>query len=307
MNRLLDDHELILMEASIVERLRRTGDVALDPRLVHAPLIYDVAGRDALARLYESYLRIADEAGLPMLLCTPTWRASRDRVAASGIDPDVNAAAVRFMNDVRAAAGVDTALVKIGGLIGVKNDCYRPAEGLPVEEARRFHLWQIERLAKEGIDFLIAETIPSIAEGLGIALGMAETAIPYIIGFVIDRRGALLDGTSLVDAVATIDDAVERAPIGYMVNCSYPTFICADRQPKVLFERLIGCQANASSLDHSELDGSVRLEAEAVDDWGDAMLDLHRRHGMKIFGGCCGTGPEHLLYLACGVNRGDRV
>jgi len=297
---LLDDNSLILIEASIVEHLRRAGIVSLHPSLVHAPLIYDEAGRRELARLYESYIGVAVAADLPLLGCTPTWRANRERVAASAIDPAVNADAVRFVRDVRDATAAGAASVKIGGLIGVKNDGYRASEGLPVGEAQRFHRWQIEQLAGAGSDFLIAETVPAIEEGIGIALAMASVELPYVISFVIDRAGLLLDGTSLVEAVGRIDAAVEPVPVAYMVNCSYPTFICAERQPKELFERLIGCQANASSLDHQDLDGAEQLEAEAINEWGDAMLALHRRHGFKILGGCCGTGPEHLRYLARG-------
>jgi methionine synthase I (cobalamin-dependent) len=39
------------------------------------------------------------------------------------------------------------------------------------------------------------------------------------------------------------------------------------------------------------------LEKENVSDWGDAMLELNRFHGVKILGGCCGTSDEHLGYI----------
>lgn len=46
----LQSQKMILLEAAIVERLRRDDDVALHPTLVHAPLIYDAAGRAVLRR-----------------------------------------------------------------------------------------------------------------------------------------------------------------------------------------------------------------------------------------------------------------
>ena len=82
-----------------------------------------------------------------------------------------------------------------------------------------------------------------------------------------------------------------------MVNCSYPTFLCAEKQRTNLFGRLIGYQANASSLNHCDLDGSTQLERENVAEWGEEMLTLNRKYGMKILGGCCGTGVTHLRYL----------
>ena len=80
----LDRHELVLMEAAIVERLRRDSDVELHPLLVNAALLCDDAGRGALRRIYRDYVDIARQAGLPLLLCTPTWRANRERLEQAG-------------------------------------------------------------------------------------------------------------------------------------------------------------------------------------------------------------------------------
>ena len=59
MQQILNDHKLVLMEAAIVELLRRSGEVELHPRLVNAPLIYEATGREALRRIYQSYIDIA--------------------------------------------------------------------------------------------------------------------------------------------------------------------------------------------------------------------------------------------------------
>lgn len=87
---LVEKHTLILMEAAIVERLRRNGKVNLHPYLEHATLIYDEIGRRELRRLYDGYISIAMEAGLPLLLCTPTWRANYKRVKRSKANPNIN-------------------------------------------------------------------------------------------------------------------------------------------------------------------------------------------------------------------------
>jgi len=297
MNALLDDNSLVLMEAAIVERLRRTGETELHPSLVHAPLIYDGRGRAALTRLYQSYMDIANRADLPILLCSPTWRANRDRIEEYPDMIDLNGDALQFMKELRAGRSSSSAMVKIGGLIGCRNDCYKPDQGLPSAEAESFHAWQLNRLAEAGVDFLMAATLPCVEEAVGIARAMEKTEAPYIISFVIDRKGRVLDGSSLINAMGTIDEATTRSPIGYMVNCAHPTFLRAAEQPKELFERLIGYQANASSLDHGALDGSDRLEAGDVAEWGEEMIGLNRDYGVIILGGCCGTGEEHLDYL----------
>lgn len=297
MNTLLENHPLILLEGAITERLRRGGDVQLHNTLVHAPLIYDTAGRKILADIYQDYVTVAQEADVPILLCTPTWRTNRERVAGSGFPETINAEAVAFMKELRSAPANRGMDIRIGGMLGCKQDCYRPEEGLSTDDAEAFHAWQINQLAESGVDYLLAETLPYVPEALGIARAMETTGVPYLLSFVINRNGFILDGTSLLDAIRLIDAETTVNPIGYMVNCAYPTFLCAEKQPTELFERLIGYQANASSLDHCDLDQAPELAADDLSDWGDAMRELHSRYGMRILGGCCGTSADHLRYL----------
>ena len=293
----LEKTDFMLAESAVIESLRRSGAVALHPRLENALLIYDDVGRTALTGVYRDYVSIARQAGVPILICTPTWRANPERISAAGTSRDVNGDAVAFLKQLRNQWMDRPSPLFIGGLVGCKNDCYKPVEGLSTDAAKIFHLAQVHQLADAGVDFLLAATLPAVDEACGIALAMQTTGIPYIISFVINRRGHILDHQSLEQAIQKIDTACRRPPLGYMINCAYPSFLQAREQPRKVLARLIGFQANASSCDHTELDGSERLQADAVDDWGDRMILLNRRHGIKILGGCCGTGPAHLKYL----------
>jgi methionine synthase I (cobalamin-dependent) len=38
-----------------------------------------------------------------------------------------------------------------------------------------------------------------------------------------------------------------------------------------------------------------------IDDWTIRMATLHRQWGLKILGGCCGTGLEHLQRLVAEI------
>jgi homocysteine S-methyltransferase len=299
----LGRNDFILTEAAVIESLRRSGSVRLHPRLENALLIYDEVGRRALFGLYGDFASIAFDAGVPLTLCTPTWRANRERLAEAGIETDVNGDAVAFLRDLRSGRASPEGSLFIGGLIGCRNDCYRPGEGLSTEKALAFHAWQVDRLTEGGADFLLAATLPSLPEAAGIALAMERTGLPYVLSFVIDRGGLILDGTRLNDAFERIDRACVRPPLGYMVNCAYPSFLNPETQPGSLWSRLIGCQANASSLDHARLDGADRLLSDDLRDWGDRMIELNRRFGVKILGGCCGTGPDHLKYLVTHLRR----
>lgn len=294
---ILNNHDFILTEAAVIETLTQDGTVPMHPRLGNALLIYDDVGREATAGLYREFISVAREADVPMVLGTPTWRASRERLSEADIQNDVNGDAVRFMNGLREEQGAWAEKIAVGGLIACKNDSYKPEQGLPIKGSRVFHRWQIERLTDAGVDFVWAATLPAVPEATGIALAAEDIGIPCVISFVINRMGVLLDGSRLAQAFAQVDEACASPPVGYMINCSYPSFLNTADLSETVLSRLIGYQANASSLDHEHLDQAGELLADDIADWGDRMIELNRKFGIKILGGCCGTGVGHLRYL----------
>lgn len=291
-------HDLILFEGAINEQIRRNPRVELHPILGNAPLIYTESGQKALQEIYSGYLQIARSAELPFYMCTPTWRADKDRISISAANPKINQDAVKFLKRLRDSASGDCSqTIKIGGLIGCKNDCYRPDHALDTSTAYEYHRWQVNELATASPDFLIAQTLPQLAESIGIATAMAKTKLPYYISFVINRHGTILDGTTLCEAIETIDAVTNRPPAAYFVNCAYPTFFRPEMLGATPLERLKGFLANASSLDHDELDGADSLKVDSISDWGTNMLKLYHNHRVHMLGGCCGTGNSHLQYL----------
>jgi S-methylmethionine-dependent homocysteine/selenocysteine methylase len=291
------------MEAGVVERLRRSGEVSLHGRLEHAHLVYDDLGQSRLRAIYCEYIDIAERARLPLLTCAPTWRANRERVFESNVKRSINEDAVEFLRETRRESTSRPGQVLVGGLVGCKNDCYRPSESLTENEALEFHGWQIACLASAECDYLVAATLPALPEAVGIARAMAGHGIPYLIGFVIGRDGRILDGTDLGTAIAGIDDRADPGPLGYTINCAHPTFLDPEGLDSSVRARIVGYQANASSLDHSELDSACELQADDVDDWTAPMVELNREYGVKILGGCCGTTGQHLRAIVRGAER----
>ncbi len=78
----LENSDCILGEGAVIERLRRNNDLELDPFLVNSAFIYEDAQRLALETICRQYLDIGREFDLPLLMSTPTWRASRERIEA---------------------------------------------------------------------------------------------------------------------------------------------------------------------------------------------------------------------------------
>lgn len=294
----LQNNPLLLTECAINERLRREEEVPLHPSLFLTPLIRDEKWAEKIKVIYREYRDIAIGAGLPSMLCAPTWRVDQQRVIEAGYDAALLRDAVAFIRSVQKETQKAAPPQFTGALIGPKNDCYSGEQALNAEDALSFHNWQIEQLIAAEVDCIVAQTIPAVSEALGIARCFTQGNTPYIISFVIDREAQLPDATSLAAAIRQIDEEVAFPPLGYMVNCVYPTFICAEKQDRELFQRLIGIQANSSSLDHKQLEGSDVLHQDDLFHWGKEMLRLHAEFGMKILGGCCGTDATYLQYLA---------
>ena len=293
----LAHYPLILSECAVSERLRRQPDVELHPTLFNTPLIYQETGRQRLEEIYFSYIEAARNALLPLLLCAPTWRVDKARIEEAGMVPTINEDAVKFMAGLRERYAEAASPIIAGALLAPRNDCYSAAAALDRHTSAEAHGWQIDRLAATEAEVIIAQTMPAVSEALGMADRLGRTDKAYVISFVIDKSAKVLDGTPLAEAVDIIDQEAARAPSGYMVNCVYPTFIRAAQQPPGLFRRLIGIQANASSKDHSELDGAADLQQDPLGEWGTEMLRLNKEFGVKILGGCCGTDHTYLRYL----------
>lgn len=297
------NNQFILTEGAMIERVRRDPAVVLDPHVAAANLVYTAEGRAALTRLYRQYLDIGKAYDLPIIVFTPTWRASpaRLREASLGDVAMVNGDCVRFVKAIRDNYDGYTDRILIGGLMGTLNNAYDPDVALSTKDAVDYHRPQAQALADA--DFLMAATLPAYSEAWGIAQAMAETSVPYIPSFVLRPDGTLLDGMPLHEAVAGIDAAVAPLPFAYMVNCVHPTVYASAlarelAQDATLGTRLIGLQANTSAKSPKELLGLDHLETEAPDVFAAAMLDVYRRFGVKILGGCCGTDDRHIAAIA---------
>ena len=100
----------------------------------------------------------------------------------------------------------------------------------------------------------------------------------------------------LKSVAQAFDEATERAPAYYMINCAHPRHfedVLAGDAPWT--ERIRGVRANASTKSHTELNESAELDA------GDP-LEFGRQHRallgklpqLSVFGGCCGTDHRHV-------------
>lgn len=290
----LDSQDYILAEVSMAERLRRSNLVDLDPRLTCTKLLNDEDGRNVMAGFYRDSINVARKFNSHIVIGTPTLQANRERIAEANISHNINALAGRFLKYIRAEYDSWSNNICIAGMVGSKYDEFNPEQMLTEREAIDFHEWQINMLDREEMDVFIAYAQPALEEATSLATLMAVTATPYVISFKINKEGKLLDGTSLQEAIDLMDHQGLKIPVGYMINCAFPSLFNLHEQPLQVQERLIGIFADGDSF----LDPNTSLEGnDTLESWGRQTRALRNQYRIPVIGGGS-LDPQHLHYLA---------
>lgn len=303
---LITEDAMILTEGAVVERLRRTFNIKPDDFIIYAGEIYDKTTREILKSIYKEYIDIGKRYNLPIMIMASTRRSNKDRIKASKYkDNNVNFDYIEFLDEIRSEYIEYKENIFIGALIGTKGDSYNAKEALKEDEAYEFHRYQCEILKKSKADFIFAGVVPSVTEAKGLSKAMEETNLPYIISFVVNKKGELLDNTIINDAIKEIDRYYN--PMIYMVNCVHPKNVLQGLNMEVnktstVRNRLKGIQANTSSLSPEELNNNCILQEDDFDELINGINELKTKFGFNILGGCCGTNAEYIEEIARIIN-----
>jgi S-methylmethionine-dependent homocysteine/selenocysteine methylase len=233
------------------------------------------------------------------IITTDTFRTTARTLRKAGTDPgraaELDTLAVRLAVEARDEARRSAAW--IAGSIAPLEDCYLPTFETPPEIALAEHRAQAGNLAAAGVDLIMVETMPTVAEAEIALRAAVETRRPATVGFVCampDRSGPvrLLSGETLDEAVARVSPL---GPTAIFVNCAAPPVIStALRELRELTTLPTGAYANVGHVDDERgwsPDGGItgKRYAEHAAEW----IDL----GARVVGGCCGTHPEHTAAL----------
>ncbi len=294
--------KLILTEGAFVERLKAEFGVKPDNYINHAGLLY--SDPKMLEILYRQYIDVAQKYELPVMITTPTRRVNNESVPLSEFnEKNIITDCITFLKNIKNTYKEPTSEILIGGLLGCRGDAYCGKRIMNIEESFTFHRKQTLHFENNEIDFLFAGIMPEINEATGMAMAMAETNIPYIISFMLQKDGCLMDGTPLAEAICIMDEKLDKKPVCYATNCIHPTnLILALNNPvnknKSALSRFSGIQANASMLCPKELNNCSNVEQDDFDNIISEMVVLHRHYEIKILGGCCGTDDIFMDGLA---------
>ena len=269
-------------------------------------LLEDPTGIDVLRAYYTSYLEIAAQHGVGIVLDTPTWRANPDwgdRLGYSSAElADVDRRGVALLEGLRATVA-DVPHVVISGCIGPRGDGYRVDNEMTAEDAQRYHEPQVSTFADTSADLVSALTLTYAGEAVGVARAAQNSGIPSVISFTVETDGRLPDGQSLREAIEEVDDQTQGSVAYFMINCAHPTHFAHVLEGDGDWrDRIRGLRANASEKSHAELD-----EAEELDSGNPAALARRYRElqtrlpSLTVVGGCCGTDHRHVAEICTAV------
>jgi len=226
------------------------------PHFASFPLLDHESGIEALRAYYTSYVAIAAEHGVGIVLDTPTWRANPDWGELLGYSAealaDVNRRGVALLQEVRAGAGDAVPDVVISGCMGPRGDGYRVDTEMTADEAQRYHEAQVVTFANTDADIVSSLTLTYADEAVGVARAAEAAGIPSVISFTVETDGRLPSGQSLGEAIEEVDAKTDRSVAYFCRSLGWPP--------------VLGPRLNSTS---------VRLKRI---DLYDAEMDLIRQH-----------------------------
>jgi methionine synthase I (cobalamin-dependent)/5,10-methylenetetrahydrofolate reductase len=246
----------------------------------------NVTRPDIVRKVHDDYV----DAGAQVIE-TNTFGANRFRLDRHGLADQVRSFNVAGARLARDAAG---APVWVAGSIGPSG--LVPGVATKSELALVFETFaeQAAALLEGGADVLVLETFRHLAE-IRIALAAAREAapgVPIIASMTFDPVGTVADGSTPEQVAGTLRDWGADA-IG--VNCGDgPQLALA------IAERLRGAGLPLSVQPNAGLPRSVdgRLLYMATPEYFDVFLRRTVQLGATMIGGCCGTTPEHIRWMA---------
>ena len=252
-----------------------------------APERWNLERPEAIRALHQAYV----DAGSDLILSN-TFGGSRVRLERAGLGDRVrefNLAAVKL---ARKAARES---VFVLGDIGPTGRMLKPLGDLSVEEARTAFAEQAATLAEAGVDAIIIETISDLTEAVAAVEGAKQaTVLPILVSMSFDTHGRTMMGVRPEDA------AVKLWELGVDVigaNCGRSlseTLEAIRKMREAVPEATLLAKPNAG-LPHAENGESIYDVTPAV------MAEYALKFvalGVKIFGGCCGSTPEHIRAVA---------
>lgn len=253
-----------------------------------SPEHWNLENPDAIRALHRGYI----EAGANVVL-TNTFGGTRFRLARHGLEGQV-----REINEAAAKLAREAARdsVFVFGDIGPSGELLKPLGKLTYEEAVAGFAEQAEGLLAGSVDAILIETMSDINEAKAAIQGARQVSpdIPLLVTFSFDTHGRTMMGTK-PEKVAKEIWALGLAAIGANCGCILTETLTAIEQMRAAVPEAVLMAKPNAGLPHASGGDMV------YDVTPDVMAEYARQfaaQNVKIFGGCCGSAPEHIRAIA---------
>jgi 5-methyltetrahydrofolate--homocysteine methyltransferase len=284
----LKNHAPLIADGATGTQLMKAG---LQPGV--APEIWNIERPDAILRHHQTYL----DAGSDIVL-TNTFGGSSLRLAEKGLDArteEINLIAAQI---ARKAAGEDHLVF---GDVGPCAAMIEPYGDTNIETVEESFLRQVRGLVDGSVDAILIETQSTIEEAqAAVRAAKKATSLPIIVTFSFDHKGRTMMGVKPSDA------ALALWPLGLAAigaNCGRTlteTYTAIEAVHAAVPEAVLMAKPNAG-LPHFEGSESVYdVTPEIMAEYARKFVD---GLGVKIFGGCCGSNPDHIRAIRAELKK----
>jgi homocysteine S-methyltransferase len=243
---------------------------------------------DVLRQIHLDYIAAGAD-----IIETNTFGANRYRLAKHGLDArmhEINTRAARIARDAKEISGHP---VFVAGAIGPTGRMLAAVGDVRPEEVRAAVREQAEALLEGGVDLIILETFPDIAE-LREAIAAVKSAcdLPVVAQATFQRDGRTLGGEP-PEEVANVASALGADVAG--INCS----LGPQTALEVIEQMAAHSSIRLSAMPNAGLPKVVekRMLYFATPQYFAEYTRKLVEAGANIVGGCCGTTPEHIAAM----------
>jgi len=283
----LNRGEMIVLDGAMGTELTRRGIPTPLP-LWSAQALLDAP--DTVRAIHEDYVRAGAD-----IITADTFRTTPRALAKAGRAGEVARLVERAVSLAREAAGRVRGAreVLVAGALAPLEDCYRPDLAPGAEQAEREHAEQAVRLARQGVDLILIETMNTIAEARAALRGAKPAGVPVLVSFICKSEREIWNGESLADAVRAVEPF---KPDAILVNCVSPGVVadCLGEMSRATRFPL-GCYPNAGEPNMAE--GTWNFDPQWTPERFAGAAAGWVARGAQIVGGCCGIGPDHIRAL----------
>lgn len=225
------------------------------------------------------------------ILYAPTFTANRIKLAEYGLEDQLVEMNHRLVEISKEAA---EGKAYIAGDISMTGQQLYPIGDMQFEELVDIYKEQVRALEEAGVDLYIVETMMSLQECRAAVIAIKECSnLPIMVSLTYEETGRTLFGTDPQTAVVVLQ-SLGADVIG--VNCSTGPDKMIEQVQKMYEVAQVPILVKPNAGLPKLVDGKTIYDMEP-EEFAEAIKKL-AECGAAIFGGCCGTTPEHIRAMA---------